>query len=130
MQYEEFKRVVLDNWWCTGSPLAWTTENPGVGIGHMAAEGQVGTFNLCWLMLQRKEPPSLAVYRKTDMRWVIMYSGQVFIDGRSLLEHASFKTLDEFNGLILNYAKRPRIVMVDTFVPWRTLHNIAQRSFT
>jgi hypothetical protein len=131
MEYEQFKRTVIDgNWWCAGSPLAWTTENPGIGLNYAALDGQVGRFNLCWLMLQRTEPPPLKVYQQTDMRWVVMMSGQVHIDRRTLLEHASFKTLDEFNALIVDYSKRPGIVMVDTYVPWRTLLNIAERSFT
>lgn len=130
MEFEQIKKIVLDNWWCQGSPLAWTTENPGVGIGHMALEGQVGTFNLCWLMLQRTEPPPLSVYQNTNMMWAIMLSGQIYMQGRSLLEHASFKTLDEFNAMVLSYSKRRVLVDIPNGVPWGTLKQIAERSFT
>lgn len=132
MQYEKFKQAVLNNWWCKGSPLAWTTENPGIGLAHIAADGDVGHFNLMWLMLQRAEPPPLVVYKQTDMRWVIMQAPQVRVYRLSLMEHAAFKTLDEFNAVILRYSKEPRRVLLDLpgNVPWRTLTNIAQRSLT
>jgi hypothetical protein len=124
MTFDEIKKAVLDNWWCEGSPLAWTTENPGVGLAHMALEGQVGTFNLCWLMLQRKEPPPLQVYHGTNMRWVIMLSGGVYIEGRSLLHHAAMRSLRDFSQLILPHTHNR--IDYPGGVPWAMLGRIAQ----
>jgi hypothetical protein len=110
-------------YWCKGSPLRWA--DGGIGLAHLATEGRVGLFNLGWLMLQREQPPSAVVYRNTDLRWVIVQAGGMFIEKRSLEEHAAFKTEQQFHRMVLRFTSGSIPVNIPGHVPWATLREFA-----
>jgi hypothetical protein len=119
-------RVIEKPYWCRGSPLAWQVD--GIGLAQFALEGRVGMFNLCWMMLQRDTPPAKAItYSHTNLRWVILLSGGVFIEGRSLEHHASMLHFEHFRFLMYRWITKNHKNPVDFpgSVPWKLLYDLS-----
>lgn len=96
-----FMRTAIQPYWCEGSPLAWQVE--GVGIARFAEQGCVGKFNLAWWLLGRAKPPRhLDVYQTLNLGWVLMTAPASVVAGRTLVEHASYCTLAEWQRFVLS----------------------------
>jgi len=124
--YKEFKRKIVAPYWCEGSPLRWKTPQ-GIGIAHFALAGQVGSFNLSWWLLNRREPPSVQAYRNTNIRWVILVAPTVLVSGRSLTDHAAMMVQDEFQQMMRECSRvlRQRVEKQD--MQWSTLALLAKQ---
>lgn len=100
-QYARFRRIVVEPYWCKGSPLDWWHTEAGIGITRLA-DTSVGHFNLAWWLLDRSEPPLDAkVYSNTNIRWVILHAYKVRFGRFTLTEWASFMTLAEWKKFVL-----------------------------
>lgn len=127
MNFQDFQQLaVTPRYWCGGSPLNWTTEDPRIGLALFAQDGRVGMFNLCWWMLQRSEPPPTRAYYHSNLQWVIMRADAVILQGQSLVTHASFKSLQDFKSVILRYTGGRSVIDRPGDVPWATLARLAK----
>lgn len=104
MEYEEFRRVVVNPFWAK-SPKDWA------GIVTYANHGRVGMFNLAWLMVNTEVPPAPGVYRSRDLDWVATHAEKMTVGGCTLERQAAFLPLWAFCDM-LNYARETRTSLV------------------
>lgn len=129
MTEEQYMHVLSNPYWCKGSPLDWQAD--GVGLAYFARNGQVGRFNLCYLMMQRNHPPrSGEAYRQANLQWVIMLAGGTNIRwsvgsrtySQSIEHCAAMMTLRDFSNLILPLTENRS----NLAIPWATLNAICK----
>lgn len=101
-------RILMHPHWCMGDPLAWEIHNTveADGIAFAARLGDVGLFNLLWLMMDRTTPPAAAsAYKTPQIRWVfsntLVAERRPVFNGCTIKYHAAMKTLPEFASFIL-----------------------------
>lgn len=96
------RRKLLTPWWVK-DPLAWKAGE--AGIAHLAMDGQVGKFNLCFWLLSSVHPVPEARYAATNLRWALIVAPSVSMAGATVEKHAATLTRTEFSKLVL--AQRP-----------------------
>lgn len=100
-QYNRFWRSAVWPFWVF-NPLVYRTRG-GFGIYSFALNGEVGKFNLAWLTFpQSADPTDVRAYQQAPLKWAFVVAPSVMVNGRTLLEHASFNTLPEFRDLMVS----------------------------
>lgn len=103
-RWGRFRRIVVEPYWCEGSPLLWHAEGGAPGISFFAREGKVGHFNLAWWLLASRTPPQdEKSYRDCPILWVILHAAQLKVGPHQLTEMASWMTQREWEQWLLSY---------------------------
>lgn len=125
-EYLRYLRRIEHPYWVF-NPLTYRTPM-GFGIHSFAEKGEVGKFNLAWLVIPPSEDPNdIKTYQRAPLRWSFIAAPRVMLNGRSLIQHAAMHTLPEFAKMMLDNRGRIERQVAREGMTWSKFVLLLQR---